>query len=277
MQALNELTQLNLSRVHILFLVLVCGLVSVSFSFSAHAARADLPTANEVSPGRRTQIDGIWRISTLNKRVRIDRGRAIAVDGWRHMLFWEVKPGMVVIEDIHRSDGVYKGYDLLLQGPWRASYDRHGRLDVMVNDSIGFQLFPADDDGDYEEEDDYREAPREEKDRFIAAIRRGNAKLPSIATCPGKQSYLSNGACWTCPNGYKRAKITREMNHHQACKSRKNKNKFTKATNITAKRARCPSGQFHVAERGINGCYICPKGSRRDKTTHNSTQCKVVS
>ena len=215
---------------------------AVFVSLSAAAAPANLPTANEVNPGKRMKIDGEYRISTLNKRVLIERGRAVVLEGWKHMLFLDVNPGMVVIRDIkHRGNGRFTGRDLPLNAPWRAQYDKAtGALNVVVKGGLTgeyrYKLIPVDALAEEEYEDPEPVVLR------VKANRMGNAVLPTVTHCPGKQSYLSNGACWVCPTNYKRAKLTREMDHPKACVKRKSwgKGPFAKAKREHALGKRCP-------------------------------------
>ena len=253
--------------------LMLTALATVSIP-SAHAARADLPTANEVKLGKRMRIDGEYRISTLNKRVLIERGRAVVLEGWKHMLFWDVEPGMVVIRNIrHVGNGQFTGRDLPLKADWRAQYNKGKRsLSVVTTGPAGtqrYELIPV--DSDYH---DIEETP-EPRVMRVKADRVGNAVLPVVTSCPGKQSYLSGGSCWTCPSDYKRAKLTREMDHPKACVKRKSwgKGPFKSAKRKSIAGARCPSGQFHIAEKGVNGCYSCPTGYSRDRSTRNSAMC----
>ena len=255
------------------FTLTLATLASVSIP-SANAARANLPTANEVKPGKKMRIDGEYRISTLNKRVLVDRGRVIALEGWKHMLFWDIDPGMVVIRDVkHTGNGRFKGRDLPLDADWQAQHNKANRsLSVVATGPMGttrYDLIPV--GSSYE---DVAETP-EPRIRQVKAKRMGDAVLPVVTSCPGKQSYLSGGSCWTCPSDYKRAKLTREMDHPKACVKRKSWGngpfKSAKRKNIAG--ARCPSGQFHIAEKGVNGCYRCPQGYSRDNSTRNSAMC----
>ena len=78
---------------------------------------AFLPSKDSVPAGDPMDIDGDWRVDTIGKVIRIDRGRAYAVDGWIHALVLSVRPNMVTIRNIQRvSDGVYVGDDLPLMG-----------------------------------------------------------------------------------------------------------------------------------------------------------------
>ncbi len=261
------------------FLALIAITLAFASISNAYAARADLPTANEVALGAATQWDGEYRISTLNKRILIQRGRAVVLEGWKHLFIWDIVPGMVVVRDIRQVDNSNMvGHDLGLNGEWRARYNPpKGSFNVVVAGPMGdyrYELIPANgaddrDSGGYTEAD-----PVELR---VKARRIGNA-TPAVATkCPGKQSYLSRGSCWVCPNGYKRGKVTREMHQPDACVKRKSwgKGPFTKATRLKSARARCPAGQFHIAEKGINGCYSCPAQYVRDTSTRNSAMCKL--
>lgn len=242
----------------------------------AAAARANLPTANEVTPGKRMALDGEYRISTLNKRVLMERGRVIALEGWKHMFLWDVEPGMVVIRDIrHVGGGRFTGRDLPLSGDWTAEFDKQTRkLSAEVEGPFGkyrYDLIPV---GAGDGSDDYTQPEPEPETLRVKARRIGDAEFPIVSACPGRQSYLSRGACWVCPDGYKRAKLTREMDHPEACEKRGwGKGPFRKAKRKNIAGARCPTGQFHIAEKGVNGCYQCPAGYQRDRSTRNSAMC----
>lgn len=94
---------------------------------------AALPGRYAVDLGAPLPIDGIWRISTNNKRIRIERGRAFAVDGWNHVLLFRVEPEQVTMTDIRREKaGEYLGRDILLGGDARMTLRADGNLDVRV-------------------------------------------------------------------------------------------------------------------------------------------------
>jgi hypothetical protein len=92
-------------------------------------------------------IDGEWIISTIKKRIRIDGGRAYAVDPWLHMFVLKIEPLMVVIQDIERTgSGEYTGKDLPLLGEWKAQLQANGQLKVDVAGAFGpvtYQLIPV--------------------------------------------------------------------------------------------------------------------------------------
>ena len=108
--------------------------------------KAFLPNITEVRPGEVTAIDGLWKISTINKLIRIDRGRAYAIDGWVHLFILKVQPAMVVIQDIVETEpGSFSGYDLPLLGAWAADVTGDRILDIVVAAKTGkvrYQLIP---------------------------------------------------------------------------------------------------------------------------------------
>jgi len=106
---------------------------------------AALPNRYAIDLGAPLPIDGVWRISTNNKRLRIERGRAFAVDGWNHLLLVRVEPDQVTMTNIRPSDpgsdqaDVFLGRDILLNGDAEMRLRPDGNLDVTV----GTFPFPA--------------------------------------------------------------------------------------------------------------------------------------
>ncbi|MGV7221932.1 MAG: hypothetical protein ACQ9MH_10425 [Nitrospinales bacterium] len=92
-------------------------------------------------------IDGTWTINTINKRIRIDKGRAYAIDGWVHLFTLKIEPGMVVIKNIAQSaPGIYVGDDLPLMGKWQARFEADKSLSIKVAGSMGpinYKLIPV--------------------------------------------------------------------------------------------------------------------------------------
>ena len=98
---------------------------------------AALPNRYAVDLADKLPIDGIWRISTNDKRLRIERGRAFAVDGWNHALLFKVKPDQVTMTNMREvQPGRYQGRDILLNGDAQLTLREDGDLDVKVS------LFP---------------------------------------------------------------------------------------------------------------------------------------
>ncbi len=99
---------------------------------------AFLPDKYSVQASDPLAIDGVWMISSLRKKIRIDQGRAYAVDPWLHMFVLRVMPDMVVMQNMRRTgEGRYEADDLPLMGPAVMSLDAKGNLDVSVQSALG--------------------------------------------------------------------------------------------------------------------------------------------
>ena len=99
---------------------------------------AFLPSQYDVARTEPLPIDGVWRVNTIGKKIRIEQGRAYALDPWRHLFVLQVSPGMVVMQDFQRTGtGVYRANDLPLLGPATLTLNREGNLDVSVQGSLG--------------------------------------------------------------------------------------------------------------------------------------------
>jgi hypothetical protein len=107
---------------------------------------AFLPSITKVKPKEVSVVDGLWSVSSIDKVVRIDRGRIYAIDSWMHLLVLKIKPGMVVIHPFtEQFPGIFVGDDLPLQGPLRAELTGDRILDVTVKGALGevnYQLIP---------------------------------------------------------------------------------------------------------------------------------------
>ncbi len=129
-------------------MILLAWVLTLSFTSSAHAViPAMLPSKDDVPATAQSAIDGDWMISTLNKRIRIEGGRAYALDTWLHALILTIKPGMVVVRDIESvGEGIFEGDDLPLLGRARMQQLDNGNLDVTVTTAFGpvsYQLSPV--------------------------------------------------------------------------------------------------------------------------------------
>jgi len=121
---------------------------------------AFLPMADSVPRSESLDIDGVWRVNTIDKRIRIEDGRAYAVDDWLHLFTLHIMPNMVVIRNIQEDGaGGYTGEDLPLMGKWQARLADDGALDVFVAGALGpasYRLLPVESDGPgFDDGDDY--------------------------------------------------------------------------------------------------------------------------
>jgi len=139
----------RLRRVMSALLVLASlGIASSSWAQTQQVPQigAFLPSVVEVPPGDPLVIDGQWKISSNDKLIRIDRGRAYAIDGWVHLFVLKIQPGMVVLRHLKETkEGTFTGEDLPLAGPLEATLTGDRLLDVKVAGKLGearYQLIP---------------------------------------------------------------------------------------------------------------------------------------
>jgi hypothetical protein len=107
---------------------------------------AFLPMVDTVAATPPQPLDGTWLITSIRKKIRIEGGRAYAIDGWVHMMVLKIEPGMVVIKDIApTAPGKYTGYDLPLLGTWDARVEADRSISVTVKTSmlpVSYKLVP---------------------------------------------------------------------------------------------------------------------------------------
>jgi len=117
-------------------LLVVVALLSMPEMASAQSPAA-LPDKSSVPVSESSPIDGVWTVSTLGKRIRIEGGRAYAVDPWTHALFWQVQPDMVVLKNFrHLEPGAWIADDLPLSGPAQMKLASDGNIDVKVKGAL---------------------------------------------------------------------------------------------------------------------------------------------
>jgi hypothetical protein len=99
---------------------------------------AFLPNKADVEEEEPFAIDGVWKISTIGKKIRIERGRAFAVDSWLHMFVLKVQPDMVVLQNFQKTGvGRYTADDLPLLGPATFELGADGNMNVSVKSVLG--------------------------------------------------------------------------------------------------------------------------------------------
>jgi len=99
---------------------------------------AFLPDKYDVAESDALPIDGVWMISTIRKKIRIEKGRAYAVDPWLHMFTLKVQRDMVVLQNFDRvGPGEYTADDLPLLGPATFRLLPNGNMKVTVQGILG--------------------------------------------------------------------------------------------------------------------------------------------
>lgn len=119
---------------------------------------AFLPYVEDVPESKALRIDGDWTVSTLGKTIRIENGRAYAIDPWTHALTLKIRRNMVVMRNIRQvDDETFVGDDLPLMGQATLTQMADGRLSVNVQSFPPYKYFlvpegprpnPVEDDDD---------------------------------------------------------------------------------------------------------------------------------
>jgi hypothetical protein len=99
---------------------------------------AFLPDKYDVPETESLPIDGVWLISANRKKIRIEKGRAYAVDPWLHLFTLKIQPDMVVLQNFDRvAPGQYVADDLPLLGPAKFRLLPNGNMKVNVQGVLG--------------------------------------------------------------------------------------------------------------------------------------------
>ena len=105
-----------------------------------------LPTVYEVPASQPLPIDGVYTISTIKKKIRIEGGRAYAVDGWNFALFMRIQPNMVTAMNfVQTGPNTYEADDLPLMGRANMVVQPNGWIDVKTRGGApyDYQLIPV--------------------------------------------------------------------------------------------------------------------------------------
>lgn len=133
---------LRIKNILMISVVLLCASVTVGqanpLGGQIPEIPAFLPYASDVPMTKKLPVDGEWMINNIRKRIRIEGGRAYAVDSWLHLFVLKVQPLMVVQKNWRRTGkGRYTGEDLPLLGPFTATLDASGNMQMNVQGKLG--------------------------------------------------------------------------------------------------------------------------------------------
>ena len=105
----------------------------------AHAQiAAALPMVEEVERGEATDADGTYVVSTINKRITIENGRAYVVDPWTQAILFRVKPGMVTLRNFRQTGpNEFEADDLPMMGKVTFYRQPDGSLEGVVKGAMG--------------------------------------------------------------------------------------------------------------------------------------------
>lgn len=129
-----------------------CLMIAVPQAANAQIPAA-LPDIASVAPGDATDADGTYVVSTINKRITIEKGRAYVVDPWNTALIFTVKAGMVTLQNFRQTGpDTFEADDLPMMGKVVFNRQPNGTLQGVVQGTMGeakYALVPT----------DYAEAP----------------------------------------------------------------------------------------------------------------------
>lgn len=236
------------------YFTIIIFIMGIANSDQLLAAKALLPMSEDVPMSNRLAIDGVWQIEILQKNVRIEKGRVMAVDPWVHALIWEIEPNMVVQKDLRKvSPGQYSGYDLPLLGDFKARLKSDGSLEYQVKGALGpvrFSLKPIElvDQNWFQDE---------------------LASLPRL----GQPQPITNPIVTPLPRPIKKPKYKDSIpfpypvpgdftpgcgGEGQKLCNNKPAYKVSKAQKLG-----CPGKRSHFSPRNGGECWSCPKGYKR--------------
>lgn len=114
------------------------GLLASSTVFGATAAQAQLPDVASVAPGEATDADGTYVVSTINKRITIENGRAYVIDPWTQALIFRIQPGMVTLQNFRQTGpDTFEADDLPMMGKVVFNRQPNGTLQGVVKGVFG--------------------------------------------------------------------------------------------------------------------------------------------
>lgn len=123
------------------------GLLASSAMFGATAAQAQLPDVSSVAPAEATDADGTYVVSTINKRITIENGRAYVIDPWTQALIFRIRPGMVTLQNFRQTGpDTFEADDLPMMGKVVFNRQPNGTLQGVVQGAFGeakYALIPT--------------------------------------------------------------------------------------------------------------------------------------
>lgn len=158
----------------------MAGLLATSTLFGVTQAQAQLPDVASVEPGEATDADGTYVVSTINKRITIENGRAYVIDPWTQALIFRIKPGMVTLQNFRQTGpDTFEADDLPMMGKVVFNRQPNGTLQGVVQGAFG--------------EAKYALVPTEYA--TVGDDNSGGGTTPAIARDRIYQLHVSNSRC----------------------------------------------------------------------------------
>jgi hypothetical protein len=234
---------------------------------------AFLPISSSVPMTKKLPIDGEWMISAIRKRIRIEGGRAYALDSWVHMFVLKIEPHMVVMKDIRRTaPGQYSGQDLPLMGPLTAQLMPDGSLHYTVAGILGpvkLKLLPL-------RMDDQRALDREKNGGSSSAGEDyGDEESGSDEDGYGDDGYDEEGYDEESGDEYGDEEYEDDEDYTDADSNEDFEEEYEdeapkKVAAIKIRRAMKGCKGKQIYQSGTS-CFSCPKGYRRFSPTRKMT------
>lgn len=122
--------------------LLMAGALATTTAMASAPAHAQipafLPAVEEVAPSEATDVDGTYMVSTINKRITIENGRAFVIDPWTHAFILKVQPGMVTLQNFRQTGpNTYEADDLPMMGKVVFNRQPNGTLQGVVQGALG--------------------------------------------------------------------------------------------------------------------------------------------
>lgn len=242
---------------------------------------AFLPNAASVPQTKQYPIDGEWMINDIGKRIRIERGRAYAVDPWVHLFVLKIQPLMVVSKDWRRvGKGQYTGEDLPLMGKFNATLTPDGNMNVSIAGALGpvnltFSPVRMDNqskfdrergaggrsDDDYTDEDEYSEEDYRDEDEYSDDAE-DNYRDDENDDYDYEDDGSEGDEYYDEKDDYYDEEEYEEEYEEEAAPKKVKAKKYKKA-----KRG-CEGKQVY---RSGTKCYACPEGYKRTSVTRKMT------
>ena len=254
---------------------------------------AFLPYSTDVPMTKKLPIDGEWVINNIRKRIRIEGGRAYAVDSWLHLFVLKIQPLMVVSKNWRRTGkGKYEGEDLPLLGPFTATLDPSGNMQMRVQGAMGpvnLTLSPVrldsrrrfdrelaggsrrdDEDDDYEDEEEYPDDegyPDDEDDYYDEEeeYSEDEEEYSDDEGYPGDEEWDSD------EEEFDEEEFDEEGFDEEEDFEEEQPKKIAATKHGKAKKG-CKGKQIYQSG---GSCYECPKGYRRFSVARKMTHPKA--
>ncbi len=241
---------------------------------------AFLPMAADVPMTDKLPIDGEWMINEIRKRIRIERGRAYAVDSWLHMFVLKIGPLMVVSKDwVRTGPGEYAGQDLPLVGPFTAKLTPSGSMNVNIQGLLGpvnltFSPVRLDDQDSFESEKAGEDSYPEEDEDIEEDEGGDDDGYEDDYDDEYEDEYEDDEEDDFEDGGFEEGDFDEEEDEEFYDEEEEEEPRKVEALSFS--RYSCKGkGLYYSKVNGSKGCYTCPDGMKRTSATRKMNHPKA--